>query len=102
MATYRWDLRRMTLRRKVREGVKRYLITSATSMDSGEYEGTTKAAALLAQHRDEGYGDEAVWLSEDGTHLEFRSDEERKLLGDVDDWHFEEVELREARAERER
>jgi hypothetical protein len=59
-------------------------ISSTEGADYGTWEGTSPAAALLALHRDAGYGPETVDLV-DG-ELVFGSDDDRELCGDVDDW----------------
>jgi hypothetical protein len=67
-----------------------YSISSTQGADYGEWEGDSKAEALLALHREAGYGKDKVWL-EDG-NLKFKSYEYRQLIGGVDDWHVEAIE----------
>lgn len=68
-----------------------YLIRSTGGHEYGLFEGATPAEALLALHRDAGYGPDVV--SMDGGRLRFAegdgvSASPRDLLGDVDDWEI--------------
>ena len=68
-------------------------IYARNGTDHGVYEGETVVDALIAMHRDAGYGPDVVWRT--GTDsmpgLAFADDATRDLLGDVTDWDFEEV-----------
>lgn len=69
----------------------RYRITSRSGADHGTYSGATPAEALLAMHRDAGYGPDVVWLDEDSDPV-FCDDQMRYALGGVTDWHIEPIE----------
>jgi len=69
----------------------KFRITSTRGADYGIFEGETDTAALLAMHRDAGYGPDRVWIDADG-ELAFADDELRGMCGGVDDWTIEEVE----------
>lgn len=66
-----------------------YSIHSTQGADFGEWEGDSKAEALLKNHREAGYGPDKVWL-EDGK-LKFKDDDYKREIGGVDDWHVEPV-----------
>ncbi|CAO3460775.1 hypothetical protein [Azospirillum argentinense] len=69
----------------------KFRITSDTGLGMGEFEGATNAEALLALHREVGYGDDVVWLEEGDSYLTFSSAENEQLLGDIGDWHITEI-----------
>lgn len=58
-----------------------YKIESKAGETMGTFEGASAAEALAAMHRDAGYDVRA----EDGA-LVFRSDEDERLCGGLDDW----------------
>lgn len=62
-------------------------ICSAFNVDYGDWEGSSKAEALLALHREAGYDENQVWL-EDG-ELKFKNEEYKRLIGDTSDWQIE-------------
>ena len=55
----------------------------------GLWQGETASEALLACHREAGYGENAVWLDEGG-ELQFAGTDYRELCGDVEDWDIRE------------
>jgi hypothetical protein len=59
-----------------------YVITSRAGKVLGSFEGQTAAEALLALHRDAGYGPRQVWV-EDG-ELHFDCEETRALCGGLE------------------
>ena len=61
----------------------KYKIESEAGEDMGIYEGTTKAEALAAMHREAGYN---VHVLDD--KLVFVSDEDEALCGTVDDYYI--------------
>ena len=71
--------------------MRKFRITSKSGEDHGIYEADTPQDALLALHRDAGYGPDRVWLDTYG-YLEFGDGGLRNTLcGDVEDWNIEEV-----------
>jgi hypothetical protein len=71
------------------QGMREYRIHSKAGGDFGVWQGETPADALLALHRDAGYGPEVCWVEGE---LRFRSASERELLGDCGVWSVEEIE----------
>lgn len=59
-------------------------ITSKSGTDHGDFEGATPAAALVAMLRDA--GGYVVSVSDDGSDVVFRSEDDREVCGGVDDW----------------
>lgn len=72
----------------------RYRITSRSGADHGTYSGATPAEALLAMHRDAGYGPDRVQLTHDDGREAMRYHGVGTLvaLGTIADWHIEPIE----------
>ena len=68
----------------------KYQISANSGNVMGIFSGDTPAEALLACHREAGYGEDVVWLHKDGK-LAFADDDAWDLCGGVDDWFVEEV-----------
>lgn len=61
-----------------------YRIESKAGEICGTYHGETPAEALLAMHREAGYGPDDAWIEDD--ELCFRDDDTREMCGDTTAW----------------